>query len=565
MESVVDDKKITEILLAENYITSDDVRAAKKIIEKTHSTYVDYFLSERIITKDLLGQSISEFFKVSYVNLKKEKIDDEVFNKIPELVARSRGVIAYSETPEFVKVGMINPKDLEVIHIIEKRFGKKVKPYYTTVQDLEDAFLSYKVGVKDEFKSVLNKLGDKNLSRERRDEVIVEMVDILLQYGYQSGASDIHVEPYEKKITIRFRIDGIMHDVLDMPKELLDFIISRIKILSKMRTDVHRSAQDGKITYKIGNERIDIRVSIVPVVYGENIVMRLLNTKQRNITLSSLGMTGEALERVKLGTKKTHGMILSTGPTGSGKTTSLYAILKILNRREVNISTIEDPVEYDIDGISQIQVNPKTDLTFAKGLRAIVRQDPDIIMVGEIRDEETASIAVNSALTGHLVLSTLHTNDAATALPRLLDMKIESFLVASTVNVVIGQRLVRKICTKCRASYELTEEEKDIIEITPGLKKIFQKRFGNKMQNIRLYKGSGCKVCNFTGYEGRIGIFEVLEVNEEIRNAILLKASKDVLEKIAIKNGMTTMMEDGAEKVFNGITSFSEVMRVSRM
>lgn len=565
MESVVDDKKITEILLAENYITSDDVRAAKKSIEKTHSTYVDYFLSERIITKDLLGQSISEFFKVSYVNLKKEKIDDEVFNKIPELVARSRGVIAYSETPEFVKVGMINPKDLEVIHIIEKRFGKKVKPYYTTVQDLEDAFLSYKVGVKDEFKSVLNKLGDKNLSRERRDEVIVEMVDILLQYGYQSGASDIHVEPYEKKITIRFRIDGIMHDVLDMPKELLDFIISRIKILSKMRTDVHRSAQDGKITYKIGNDRIDIRVSIVPVVYGENIVMRLLNTKQRNITLSSLGMTGEALERVKLGTKKTHGMILSTGPTGSGKTTSLYAILKILNRREVNISTIEDPVEYDIDGISQIQVNPKTDLTFAKGLRAIVRQDPDIIMVGEIRDEETASIAVNSALTGHLVLSTLHTNDAATALPRLLDMKIESFLVASTVNVVIGQRLVRKICTKCRASYELTEEEKDIIEITPGLKKIFQKRFGNKMQNIRLYKGSGCKVCNFTGYEGRIGIFEVLEVNEEIRNAILLKASKDVLEKIAIKNGMTTMMEDGAEKVFNGITSFSEVMRVSRM
>ena len=422
----------------------------------------------------------------------------------------------------------------------------------------------YKVGIGDAFQVMLNTLKDTTLSREERDEATVEMVDQLFQYGYQNRVSDIHVEPFEKKILVRFRIDGVMHDVLDLPSEVFELVVTRIKILAKLRTDEHRAAQDGKLRFATKKEKVDVRVSIVPTSHGENIVMRLLSSNSRQFSLANLGLSGNDLEKVKKVIQDPHGMILVTGPTGSGKTTTLYGVLKILNRREVNIATIEDPVEYDIEGVTQIQVNKRTDLTFAKGLRSLVRQDPDIIMVGEIRDEETAGIAVNSALTGHLVLSTLHTNDAATTMPRLLDMGVEPFLIASTVNVAIAQRLVRKICEKCRASYMLSEEEAQLIQETSTLMAACKNKVGEDLNSLRLYKGSGCKVCGDTGYSGRIGIFEVLEMQDNIKELILSRASSDDILMQAKENGMQTMMEDGMQKVFNGITTLSEVLRVTK-
>ncbi|MFH0932681.1 MAG: GspE/PulE family protein, partial [bacterium] len=506
------------------------------------------------------GKLMAEDSGYGFVNLREEKIDEEVLNLIPEIVARSKGIMAFARDKDSVKLGMVNPDDLEARHTIEKRIGQKVLPYLITKRDFQAVFSRYKASLKEEFENILKKLKDKALSREERDSLTIKIVNMLLQYGYQNKASDIHIEPRKKEVLVRFRIDGVLHEVLSIPKDLHELISMRIKILSKMRTDEHRAAQDGKLHFSASDgtadEMVDVRVSVVPVTEGENVVMRLLSEKARSFSLESLGLSDKDLKKVMLAMENPHGMILSTGPTGSGKTTTLYAVIKILNKPEVNIATIEDPVEYEIEGASQIQVNAKTNLTFARGLRAIVRQDPDIIMVGEIRDEETASIAVNSAMTGHLVLSTLHTNDAATTLPRLLDMGIEPFLVASTVNVVVAQRLVRKICVKCRASYQLTGEEKKIIKSDIHLKSIF------KDQKIFLYKGNGCRVCGNTGYLGRIGIFEILEMADNIKNLILKRASSGEIMKLARQNGMTTMLDDGAKKVFSGITTLEEVLRV---
>ena len=387
---------------------------------------------------------------------------------------------------------------------------------------------------------------------------IAKIVDTLIEYAYRSNASDIHIEPEEEHSLVRFRIDGILHDELKLPKELHDQVITRIKVLSSLRTDEHLSAQDGKLQMKLKEEDLDVRVSLVPIVGGEKAVLRLLTSHYRQFGLSDLGMNTLAFNRVKSAIQKPYGMILSTGPTGSGKTTSIYAILKILNVREKNIATIEDPVEYEIEGINQIQVNPKTNLTFAEGLRSILRQDPDIIYVGEIRDEETASIAINSAMTGHLVVSTLHTNDSATALPRLIDMKIEPFLVASTVNVIIAQRLVRKICDRCKFSYQQTA-----VELKKQTSEALIKKYLGIEGEIRLYKGKGCDVCHLTGYVGRVGIFEVLEVSEAIKDLIVAKADSDTVTKKAVEEGMLTMLEDGLQKVQLGVTTIEEVLRAT--
>jgi type II secretory ATPase GspE/PulE/Tfp pilus assembly ATPase PilB-like protein len=330
--------------------------------------------------------------------------------------------------------------------------------------------------------------------------------------------------------------------------------------MAKLRTDEHRSAQDGKIRVKFEKEKLDIRVSIIPIVEGEKIVMRLLSARSRQLSLEDLGLAGEDLVKLKKEYSKPYGMVLATGPTGAGKSTTLYAILKILNRREVNISTIEDPVEYDIEGINQIQVNAKTNLTFATGLRSILRQDPDVIMVGEIRDTETADMAINAAMTGHLVLSTLHTNDAPTALPRFLKMGIEPFLIASTVNIIIAQRLIRKTCSQCIVS-EPTSSADLKKKFLPGL---IDKHFGPNKKNIRLYHSKGCPVCGNTGYSGRIGIFEVLVVNEAIRDLIMKRANADEIREQAIKEGMKTMIEDGIKKALAGTTTIEEVLRATR-
>ncbi len=560
----ITDSKLKEMLVQSGLIAEADFDLAAKEAREQAKNLADLLVEKDLIRDNQLNQLIANEFNVSYVNLQQEKIDEAVLNLVPELVAKRKGVIAFARDKEGIKVGMTNPGDLEMVHLLQKQFGDKVIPYYTGQKDIVESLVLYKSSLQEEFSKIISEINDKKKAKEDHDDLFIKLVDLLLQYGYQNKASDIHIEPYARKTLVRFRIDGIMHDVLEIPKNLSDFIIARIKIMAKMRTDEHRSAQDGKLVFKSGDDKIDVRVSIVPVTQGENLVLRVLADKNRRFSLNDLGINDKDLVKINQAIRNPHGMILVTGPTGSGKTTTLYAILKILNKREVHIATIEDPVEYDIEGVSQIQVDTKTNLTFAKGLRAIVRQDPDIIMVGEIRDEETAGIAINSALTGHLVLSTLHTNDAPTTIPRLLDMGIEPFLAASTVNVVIAQRLVRVICEKCRSAYAISEEEKNIIKSDPNLLKYFKDRGHNNLDKILFYKGNGCKVCSNTGFSGRLGVFEILEMTDKIREQIVKNSSSGEIMKIARSQGMTTMLEDGIEKVFNGITTFSEVFRVTR-
>ncbi|KKU48582.1 hypothetical protein A3H10_03635 [Candidatus Uhrbacteria bacterium RIFCSPLOWO2_12_FULL_46_10] len=556
-------EKLRQLLVPPGYVSEADFTAALSEAKDKNRDVEEVLIDKDLIKDEQLGEVIAEASGWTFMNLSQERIDDDIVRLIPELVAKSQGVAAIDRTAEGIRLAMVHPDNIETKHLIEKRLGEPVIPYYVTRRDLEIALDRYRPSLSDAFAGLLERAQATALSREQYDQLVVETVDLLLNYAYQNRASDIHLEPYAKEALCRFRIDGILHDVLHLPRDLFELILIRIKILSRLPTDEHRAAQDGRFQFKADQEGVDVRVSIVPVSHGENVVMRILSANSRQFGLSDLGLSDSDLEKVKRAIKKPHGMALVTGPTGSGKTTTVYAVLKILNTRGVNIATIEDPVEYDIEGVSQIQVNLKTNLTFAKGLRSIVRQDPDIIMVGEIRDEETAGIAVNSAMTGHLVLSTLHANDAATTLPRLLDMGIEPFLLASTVNVAIAQRLVRKICSACRASYILTNEEKKLIAAEPSLNECIRKKTKN-LSSLRLYRGPGCKVCGRTGYQGRIGIFEVLEMNENIRPLIIERASSDVIMAAARRQGMTTMLEDGVVKVLNGITTLTEVIRVTK-
>lgn len=391
---------------------------------------------------------------------------------------------------------------------------------------------------------------------KKEDISIIQLVDALIEDAQQMRASDIHIDPKEKEVAIRFRTDGVLQDVAILPKDIQQNIISRIKVLAGLRTDEHQSAQDGRFRILIEKKPpIDVRVSIAPTFYGENVVMRLLSERDDDFTLRALGFSEDDAKKITTASKQPFGMILATGPTGSGKTTSLYSILKMLNQRETSIITIEDPIEYSIEGINQIQVNPRAGLTFANGLRSVLRQDPDIIMVGEIRDAETAGLAVNTALTGHLVLSTLHTNDAATTLPRLIDLGLETYLITATVNLIIGQRLVRMICGNCKEEYKLSDAE---INSLKEIKNISQKLLTAKT----LHRGKGCDECVNSGYRGRIGIYEILEITEDVRNAMLEKKSANDIKKLAVASGMKTMVEDGFRKVSEGITTIEEVLRV---
>lgn len=391
---------------------------------------------------------------------------------------------------------------------------------------------------------------------------IIDLVNYLLIFGYKSRSSDIHFQPTEQGINIRYRIDGILYTMFTFPKYLNEEIISRIKVISGLRIDEHNSPQDGRFKFKIPQENIsfDIRVSIMPTYYGENAVLRLLIQRDDIFVLEKLGFSEEDLKKVYEAIKKPYGMILVTGPTGSGKSTTLYSILKTLNTPGVSIITLEDPIEYSISGITQIQVNPQVGLVFSKGLRAILRQDPNIIMVGEIRDQETADIAVNAALTGHLLLSTLHTNDAPTALPRLLEMGIEPFLIASTVNIVIAQRLVRKLCDNCKKPKKLSyTEARSLLE---GIGEDLSLENIKKIKDCQIYQAVGCDICNKTGYIGRLGIFEILIMSKKIKDGIMKRYNSEQIKKIALEEGMVTMIRDGFNKVINGLTTIEEVLRV---
>lgn len=551
------DEKLASLLLDNQYIEKEDLKNALILAKAEKISLYDALLKKDIITDENLGKLIADDYKLPFVSLAKRSIKKEVLTIIPEYTAVKFQIVAFDRDDKSLKLATFDPENSDLLELIQKKAGVSVKVYFATKKDIVDALNLYKKELQSSFDELL-KDQVSVVNQDGGEAPIEKIVDLLVEYAYANKASDIHIEPSDDDSLIRFRIDGVLHDVLVVPKQLHEQITTRIKVLSKLRTDEHLSAQDGKMQAKLKEEDLDIRVSIVPIVEGEKIVLRLLSSNSRQFTLADLGMSQPDLEKVKTGFQKPFGMVLSTGPTGSGKTTTIYAILKILNTREKNIATIEDPVEYEIERINQIQVNPKTNLTFADGLRAILRQDPNIIFVGEIRDNETADIAINSALTGHLVLSTLHTNDAATALPRLIDMGIEPFLVASTVNIIIAQRLIRKICERCRVSY--TVAPVDIEKHIP--KELVNKTFG-KQRLVRLYHGNGCPVCHSTGYLGRVGIFEVLVMTDSIKELINQKAAVELMTKKAIEEGMTTMMEDGLEKVQRGITTIEEVLRAT--
>ena len=560
----ITEKVLQKILVDPRIISQQDFSLAKKIAQEKKENLLEIIVEQRFITDEELGRLISDYIGFPFVNLRKTKIKRDVLYIIPEIVSRKHKAIVFERTKEGIKIALINPEDLEIREFIERKTGEKVIPYYATEQDIRESFKYYKRDIKEEFKEIIQKsLQELEKSKEKSTKEplpIIKAVDVILQYGYDNRASDIHIEPYEKKTLVRYRIDGILHDVLEPPKIIHDFLISRVKILSELRTDVHDAAQDGHFSFETQAEKVDVRVSIVPVEKGEKVVLRLLSERARRFALEDLGLESQELEVIHRNIKKPFGMILVSGPTGCGKTTTLYAILKILNVREVNICTIEDPIEYDIEGINQIQVNPKTGLTFTKGLRAIIRQDPNIIMIGEIRDEETASLAVNSAMTGHLVLSTFHATDAATALTRFLDMKIEPFLLSTCLSLVVSQRLVRKICLKCIESYEIP-----FSQALKFLGEEFASKFPKTKENkVRLFRGKGCDLCQHTGYLGRIGIFEVLEIKESIKNLIMKKANAFGILAEARKFGMRTMGEDGVLKIGKGITSLEEVLRAIR-
>ena len=554
---IITDEQLKSLILKNKLVDEKGLTKMLEYAKNSDVSLADALRENNLVSDENLGLLIADFLKLPFIILTKTSIAPEVFRIIPERIARKYKVIAFARVKEGIKVGMSDPRNTELLQLISKKTGERTFIYYATEKDINNTLRIYRKDVQKTFDDLIEKVSETKTSAEAP---IAKIVDLLINYAYQDKASDIHIEPQATNSLFRFRIDGVLHDVLTLPKDLHDRIVSRIKVLSKLRTDEHLSAQDGKMRIKLEEEVLDIRVSIIPIADGEKVVLRLLSARSRQFSLIDLGMRQADLEKVTKAFNRSYGMILSTGPTGSGKSTTIYAILKIINTRDKNITTIEDPVEYKIKGINQIHANPKTNLTFAAGLRSVLRQDPNIIFVGEIRDVETAGIAVNAALTGHLVLSTLHTNDAATALPRLTDMKVEPFLVASTVNIIIAQRLIRKICDMCRTSIDI--QYTDLTKNIPV--EIIKKHFGSKKELV-IYKGGGCKVCHFTGYTGRVGLFEILEVNNQIRKLITEKANSDVIAKQAVADGMSTMLDDGLDKVVKGITSIEEVLRVTKV
>lgn len=543
----IDDAKLKDILLRENYVTEEDVKKAEQFAKQHRSSIIEYFTTQGLITANLLGQAIAESFKVSYADLGANPPSREQILKIPESFARQFRAVLFAQKKTGLTVTTDNPKEKDLATALKKIFPaqKKITITYSLPEEIDAALVNYQKSLETRFSKII---------REQK-RVAPEILEEIFADAFVYHASDIHFEPQPKDVLVRFRIDGVLHEAGRVPKEHYENILNRIKVVSSLRIDEHFAAQDGSLRYQREGLAIDMRTSIVPTIEGEKVVLRVLTAYVEGLTLDLLGFTGKHQEIITAAARKPFGMVLVTGPTGSGKTTTLYALLGLLNQPEVNITTIEDPVEYKVENVNQIQVNPLTNLTFAKGLRSIVRQDPDIILVGEIRDNETAEIAVNAALTGHLLLSTFHANDAATAIPRLLDMQIEPFLLASTLEVIAAQRLVRKICEHCRRS--VTMSSKDISKQRAGLEPFF----GEK--NITLYQGKGCEGCGHSGFKGRTAIFEFIRVTPEMQNLILQNPSTQAIWQLARTQGSRSLFEDGIEKVKNGITTLEELLRVA--
>ncbi len=541
----VKESQIKSALLDGDYVTEDDITAAEEYAKKSKSNFITYLIREELITKDILGQAVAESFDIRYADLNSKQPSKEQIMRIPDKVARRHRIVLFEDLPEKLVIATDTPIKRSLFSDLERVFGqKKIEIAYSLTEDVDSVLVHYRKALETRFAKIIEKEGG----------VAPEIIDEIFKDAMVFRSSDIHFEPQKYEVVIRFRVDGVLHEAGRIPREYYDNVLNRIKVQARLRTDEHFAAQDGSIRFEEEEQTVDMRVSIVPTLDGEKIVIRLLTSYINDLGLGNLGLSDENQVALTEGSRKPFGMILTVGPTGSGKTTTLYSVLRFLNRPEVNITTIEDPVEYKVIGANQIQVNPQTHLTFSKGLRSIVRQDPDIILVGEIRDEETAEIAVNAALTGHLLLSTFHANNAATTIPRLLDMNVEPFILASTLELIIAQRLVRKICEKCRRSYKVKSSE---------LEEQFSQVKGIFSGESTFYKGSGCETCNHSGYKGRTAIFEFIKIDRNLKELILQNPSTQQIWDLAKKNGSQSLFEDGIEKVKKGITTIDELMRVA--
>lgn len=578
----IEEKQLKDFIADSGLVSKSDLEDAKKEALENKGNVGDILVAKGKITEDNLRRMQAYILGIPFVDLKNQKIPFDTLSLIPEPIARTHNIVAFKKTADSLEVAMLDTDDLSAIDFVKKKVRLKILPRLTDSESIKSVILQYQKSLKAEFGDIIQKeaaslkmiaeekngepASESDLKKIAEDLPVVRIVDTLLKHAIIQNASDIHIEPLENEVLVRYRIDGLLHDAMVLPKNAQESITARIKVLSNLKLDEKRLPQDGRFKVEMTNEKVSFRVSLLPTYYGEKTVMRLLRENVSGFTLEGLGFHGEGLERIHNATKQTTGMILTTGPTGSGKTTTLYTVLDILNTPDVNISTIEDPVEYQMARINQTQVKPEIGFTFSAGLRTLVRQDPDIIMVGEIRDNETASLAINASLTGHLVLSTLHTNSAAGAIPRFLDMKIEPFLLVSTLNVVIAQRLVRKLADS-KEKYFLNKVEFEALKKAVDTDKILETLRAEKIieknvdwSKVPFYKA---RVTNENdGYAGRIGIHEVLKVSPTIKDLIMKNATASEVEEQARKEGMLTMLEDGIFKAVQGITTIEEVLRV---
>jgi len=576
----IEENKLKEFIVDSGLVGRSDIEKAEDKSSVKGLTLGETLVADGKLTADDLTRMQAYVLGIPFVDLRNQKIDFEVLSMIPEPIARNHNIVAFRKGEEGLEVAMIDTDDLGAIDFVKKKVGLRILPRLTNRESIKTALLQYQKSLKAEFGDIIQKetsniqaikedlgavISEGELKKMAEDLPVVRIVDTLIKHAIIQNASDIHIEPMEKEVLVRYRIDGILHDTMVLPRLAANAIVARIKVLSNLRLDEKRLPQDGRFKVETDTEKVSLRVSVLPIFYGEKVVMRLL--RENAFSLEGLGFHGDALEKIHHATKERTGMILTTGPTGSGKTTTLYTVLDILNTPEVNISTIEDPIEYQMKRVNQTQVRPDIGFSFANGLRSLLRQDPDIIMVGEIRDNETAALAINASLTGHLVLSTLHTNSAAGAIPRLLDMKAEPFLLVSTLDVVIGQRLVRRLCEAkekyflSKAELEKLSRSVDLARVLQALKdeKIIQKN--DDWSKIPFYKPKKSEKCE-DGYGGRLVIHEVVKVTPTIKNLIMKGATSEEMETQAKKEGMLTMLEDGLFKAAQGQTTIEEVFRV---
>jgi hypothetical protein len=589
----ISDQTIESILKEGGVIDESQLADLKLLAERSKQTLQEAIIEQKVLSEEDLTKLISDYIGVPFVRIEPKDIPEEVLKRIPEHIARQYNVVLFEKNDdESLSLAMEDPDDVQALNFIQKEIGYNTKVFLATRSNILECLDNYRGNIDAELDEVIAvqkdaSADDQNISQDdfAENSPIAQTVNLLLEYAIKSNASDIHIEPREDYVQVRYRIDGVLKEVNKLPRNVHGALVSRIKILSNLKIDERRVPQDGRFKIKLSSKQYAFRVSTLPITDGEKVVMRILDESNQAVKLDQLGYWGLSLATVKDAMAQPNGMILVTGPTGSGKSTSLFSVLSELNTPDVNISTIEDPVEYKIPGVNQTQTNAKAGMTFASGLRALLRQDPNIIMVGEIRDGETANLGVQAALTGHLVFSTLHTNNAATCLPRLLDMGIEPFLIASTVKAVIGQRLVRRLCMNCRQEYTPNQEElKYITEMfnidTKSIKKIHgleQQAFDDKIggdtpmgsteQTIaRLWKPNpeGCDECGHNGFKGRVGIYEVLGISIPIQKMITANATSNDIQDQAISEGMVTMQMDGLIKSLRGITTTEEVLRATR-